>query len=69
MIVDAPKTCQICSSPIVNEFSDAVIQFSFQRVWATVCPDCAKKYEATYGVGKGQRYVKQSNNEFEKVEG
>lgn len=69
MIVDVPKVCDICYSSIVNEFSDAVVQFSFQKTWASVCPDCAKRYNVSYGAGKGQRFVKQDNNEFIKVEG
>ena len=62
-----PKTCNICPRSITTEFSDAV--FPGVGSWVNFCPDCAKRHGVRYGYGLGQRYVRNNDGEFEKVEG
>lgn len=62
-----PKKCDICHKPITDEFVDGATQF--RGIWGNMCPDCHKKYGNGVGTGSGQRYVKQEDGTFLKVEG
>ncbi len=50
-----------------GEFYDAAIPA--YRQWAILCPACAKRHGVKLGLGFGQRYQKQSNGAWLKVEG
>ena len=61
-----PKTCDLCPNSITTEFSDA--RHSSGR-WGNFCPPCSKSQGIRYGTGLGQRYKKQADGKFLKVEG
>lgn len=65
----APARCDLpmCHEPITVEFTDGVTTLSSQ--WAFMCPTCAKRYGKGLGPGLGQRYVRQEDHRFVKVEG
>lgn len=53
-----PKACDTCAAPIDLYFCDASLP-AFGGQWANVCPVCAAKYGVRYGVGLGQKYMRQ----------
>jgi hypothetical protein len=56
--------------PITDEFIDGVlIGFGGQTGWAIMTPETHHKYGVGLGTGKGQRYRKQPDGRFAKVEG
>lgn len=61
----APKFCEICTNPIVDEFVDGATT----RGWGRICLKCHKIFGRGLGVGKGQRYTKQANGRFIKTGG
>jgi hypothetical protein len=60
-----PDKCQLCGQAIVDEFADAHVPGGTS--WAIICPD--KKHGASFGTGLGQRYEKQEDDRWLKVEG
>ena len=67
--LNPPAHCDICKQPIRGGFSDAAITIGQRRIWANLCPLCAIDLGARYGTGQGQRYEKDLNGQFHKVEG
>jgi hypothetical protein len=62
----APLTCDLCHEPVTTSFSDAK---TFMGPWACMCSDCASRQHIVHGIGRGQRYERQSDGRWLKVEG
>lgn len=65
-ISPAPEKCDICKEPITDTFVDGATKFG---PWGFMCPSCHPKVGCGLGLGRGQKYVKQENGQFKKVEG
>jgi len=67
---NAPKTCDTCSGPIANVFTDGKTN---RGPWAIMCPACLPRYfmprDGKHGTGVGQQYTKQSDGRFMKTAG
>lgn len=61
-----PVQCDSCHNPIKDEFSD---QKTSIGPWAILCPSCSKWIGLGFGLGLGQRYRKQPDGRWLKVEG
>jgi len=63
-----PLKCDTCSADIKDTFFDAATKFG---PWANMCPTCQTLGPGLnqVGPGKGQKYVKQEDGKFHKVEG
>jgi hypothetical protein len=57
----SPNTCDICSRELTKSYSDAR---SPVGSWANFCPSCAKLHGVSYGVGRGQRYIRQPDGQW-----
>lgn len=57
-----PKACDLCKAQLKDSFFDARIPRYGQ--WGNVCPACFKSEKCGLGLGRGQRYVKQSDGQF-----
>ena len=62
---DVPKTCDVCGSVIMGQFTDGKTVYGS---WASMCFLCAMTHGVGYGVGKGQKYKKKGKR-WIKVEG
>jgi len=62
----APDRCDLCRVPIQNTFVDGKTNMG---PWASMCPDCHDAHGVGLGTGMGQKYQKQPNGEWIKVEG
>ena len=58
--------CDFCHSKIDTEFIDGA---TTSGPWALMCPKCFNIHGTGLGLGKGQRYKKDKNGKFEKIEG
>lgn len=56
-----PKACDICTKPIKDTFIDGATRMG---PWGILCPSCHKSHGVGLGIGKGQKYVKQSSGPF-----
>ena len=65
-VSDIPTHCDITRKPITDEFIDGK---TIYRVWAIMHPDALEEHGVGLGQGKGQRYRKQPNWRWLKVEG
>ena len=55
--MSAPATpCDVCGNDCNGEKHDVRLQVMGGRIWATACKDCAARYGAEYGTGKGQQF-------------
>jgi hypothetical protein len=61
-----PKACDICQTPITEEFVDGATRFG---PWAKMCPPCHRRNGRVPGTGAGQRYEKVPGGRFKKVAG
>lgn len=62
-------TCDLCHHEITDTLYDAAVRY-VGFPWATMCEKCYKKHGVKkLGQGFGQKYVKNVDGEFEKVEG
>lgn len=48
-----PESCDICASPIVDEFIDGATTLGS---WANMCPACFAQMGSGIGPGRGQHY-------------
>lgn len=48
-----PDACDICASPIVDEFIDGATSLG---PWANMCPACFAQMGRGLGPGRGQQY-------------
>jgi hypothetical protein len=62
----APTNCDCCGIPIHNEFVDGATVYG---PWANLHPVCHKRIGKGLGKGLGQRYERQPDNRFMRVEG
>lgn len=62
-----PSECDLCEEAIDQEFADALIPD--YGSWGSVCPNCAGAQRVGYGLGRGQRYCRQADGRYMKVEG
>lgn len=65
-IGEPPSACQICHSPITDEFIDGRTHLGS---WAFMCHDCHVIMGVGLGTGRGQLYKKNDKNEWEKIDG
>lgn len=63
---DPPKKCQVCHREIEDVVIDGQLR---QGQWGYMCPSCHKNHGVGLGVGLGQKYQKQADGTFVKVEG
>ncbi len=61
-----PTNCDLCEAPIFAIFVDGKTN---QGPWANMCLECHPVYGCGLGTGKGQKYQKQPNGEWLKIEG
>jgi hypothetical protein len=64
-----PDNCDTCKGAITDEFVDAV---HVSGSWAIMCPQCHSNPRISrgkLGTGFGQRYTRQPDGQFLKVEG
>lgn len=62
---EPPKHCDMCNADISDTFIDGRTVYG---PWANMCPVCHSNIGCGFGIGRGQKYLKQ-NNEWIKVEG
>lgn len=62
----APAKCDISGRDITNEFIDGATTMG---PWANMHPEAHQLYGRGLGTGKGQRYQKQADGRWKKVEG
>jgi hypothetical protein len=64
----APEVCDLSPKhPITTEFVDGLVVQA--KMWGNMCPACHVTYGIGCGAGRGQRYRKQANGRWLKVEG
>lgn len=61
-----PAKCDLEREPIMDAFVDGKTIFG---PWANMCPKCHQSYGIGLGTGKGQKYERQADGRFLKVEG
>lgn len=61
-----PKMCDVCEEDIRDEFTDGKTK---RGPWAIMCPRCQARHGLGLGLGLGQKYQKQADGKFHKVEG
>lgn len=63
----APERCDLNPSHVIKDgFVDGKTKMG---PWANMCAACAKRYGVGLGTGRGQRYERQADGRFMKVEG
>jgi hypothetical protein len=62
----APESCDICHDPIASTFIDGIVR---NGPWAIMCTYCHNLWGVGLGLGRGQRYVRQPDDTWLKVEG
>ena len=60
-----PEMCDICGEPIIDEFVDGRTR---QGPWGMLCPSCHEIQGVGLGVGRGQKYRKQPDGQWLKIE-
>jgi len=65
-ISKSPKACEVCETPILNEFYDARLKTG---QWACLCHRCWSLHGVGLGVGRGQHFERIENNKWVKVDG
>ncbi len=63
---EPPAKDDITQQPIVNVFIDGATIFG---LWGIMLPKTHKTYGRGLGTGRGQRYERQADGRFKKVEG
>jgi len=58
--------CNICDTKIEEVFIDGA---TWRGAWAIMCPNCYASHGIGLGLGKGQKFVKQDDERWLKVEG
>ena len=58
--------CDICDKETPQEYFDAKTK---QGPWATMCSWCFRQHGIGLGLGRGQRYQRNVQNNFVKTEG
>lgn len=58
-------TCDLCGRELTTELVDGQTRFG---QWAVMCPKCHKAHGVGLGQGRGQKYVKDAEGDFVKVE-
>jgi hypothetical protein len=61
-----PMQCDICQRPIDGTFIDGATS---RGPWATMDPNCHEVFGRGLGTGRGQRYERQPDSRWLKVEG
>lgn len=64
---EPPTECQLSGRKITTSFVDGRVPG--HGSWAFMHPAYFKEYGGTFGTGRGQRYEKQENGRWLKVEG
>jgi len=64
--IDPPDDCDVCCSPIGDDFMDAK---TTHGPWANLCPACFRKIGVGLGTGRGQHYRRQPDGRYVKIEG
>lgn len=62
-----PRKCDLCGKPIDREFVDGRLGNSTKWFYSDL--DCYAREGSGFGLGLGQRYVRQEDGRFLKVEG
>ena len=60
------SSCNICGAPIVDNFIDGR---TINGWWAEMCAVCHLRYGVGLGTGQGQRFQRQDDGTWLKVEG
>jgi hypothetical protein len=60
-------SCQLCKKPSTDVFVDG--KTSPLGQWAYMCVNCHKDHGLGFGLGRGQKYQRQNDGSFVKVEG
>jgi len=61
-----PENCDLCGKPKPEPFVDGKTK---DGPWAYMCLNCHKDSGIGFGTGHGQKYEKQADGSFKKVEG
>ena len=61
-----PDDCNICQESLGEQFIDGATRGG---PWAIMCDKCHKGHGAGLGTGRGQKFVKQDDGRWLKVEG
>ena len=68
-----PTECEVCKHAIKDTFLDARLRIemagSVWHGWGKVCEACHAAYGCGTGIGKGQKYQKQKDGTWLKIEG
>ena len=62
-----PEQCQICTEPMPFVMYDAKVPG--HGSWGNICGECFELHGCRLGTGYGQKYSKQSDGKWLKVEG
>jgi len=62
--ITIPIRCQVCGTRITNLFIDGATRGGR---WAYMCRTCHIEEGVGLGIGRGQRYVKQQDNQWVKT--
>jgi hypothetical protein len=60
-----PSICEICKRSVEGTFVDGKTTMG---PWATMCVPCHKKWGVGIGTGRGQKYERQADGKWSKVE-
>lgn len=63
----APVCCEWCKGSLDGVFIDGKVRF--RACWGKLCAECHEAHGIGLGLGKGQKYVKQPDGKWLKVEG
>jgi hypothetical protein len=61
---DKPKDCDICHKALGDSFVDGATTMG---PWGIMCKNCFPVFGVGLGIGRGQRYEKQSDDRWLKV--
>ena len=65
-IGQAPEQCDLCARLLIDTFIDGRTDMG---AWAFMCPSCHASHGYGLGIGKGQKYQKQTDGKWQKVSG
>ncbi len=64
-----PEKCERCGDKIEDVFVDGQLRHLGCWIWGYACPICHAKHGCGFGKGRGQKFQKQPDGKFMKVEG
>ena len=64
-----PKKCIVCSHHFSKEVGTRMYDAVLLGRWGCICHICFRHFNCTLGIGRGQKYERQTDGQFLLVEG